>query len=371
MTFIRLSQIVLASLQAFVLLLIASTANAQDTLSAAVADNFRIEPEASLGFRKGSFIVAPIPIVDPTIGSGFVVVGGYLFHMDEGSSTSFVGLGALKTDGGSFGYGVSGKLYLSSNRLQFGLTAGRVKLDYDLYVLGIPVPLKQSGTMVNFTGAYGLTSQFSIGTDIRYLDSKLEFAGPLVGGFGSFLDLEILNVGFTADWDRRDDTIFPTSGTHLYFLAAHGFVLDGVINDYDKAILKFDAYKTVFERNVIAFRAATCAATENAPFFDSCALGGPDGFRGYPVTQHISNRLVSFQTAWRGEFSKRFGYSVFGGVGAVGATYEDVFANDYLAAVGIGARYRLSKDFPLTFSVDGTVNREGDKLLYVYIGQRF
>lgn len=371
MKLIRISHLVLASLQAVVLSIIASTAIAQDTLSATVVDNFGLDPETSFGFREGSFIVAPIPIVDPTIGNGFVVVGGYLFQMDEDSSTSFVGLGALKTDGGSFGFGLSGKLYLDANRWQFGLTAGQVELDYDLYILGQPVPLKQSGTLVNFTGAYGLTSQFSLGTDIRYLDSKLEFASPVLGGLGGFLDLEILNVGLTADWDRRDDTIYPTNGTHLYLLATRGIILDGIIDDYDKAVLKFDAYKPVFEKNVIAVRAVTCAASENAPFFDSCALGGPDAFRGYPVTQHIDSRLLSFQIDWRGEFTQRFGYSVFGGVGAVGASYEDMFANDYLAAVGVGARYRLSKDFPLTFSIDATVNKSGDQLLYVYIGQRF
>jgi hypothetical protein len=39
--------------------------------------------------------------------------------------------------------------------------------------------------------------------------------------------------------------------------------------------------------------------------------------------------------------------------------------------VGLGARLRVSKKFPVDFSVDVAVNREDEATTYVYLGQRF
>ena len=371
MRFLTVQSTILNLVRFVVLLILMLPANAQDSLSDTVIGGMTIEPESPLGFRNGSVVAAPIPIADPTIGNGLVVVGGYLFHADEASSTSYFGLGAMKTDGGSEGYGLSGKVFLDSNRWQFGVTAGLVDLSYDLFVLGVPIPIEQDIKLVRLTGAYGLTPEFAIGADLRYLDSKLNFGGLPPNAFTNLLSMDILNVGLTADWDRRDDTIYATSGTNLSFDVTHGIILEGFINDYDKATLKFDTFGSVFGNNVIATRTATCAASNSAPFFDSCALGAVDSFRGFPVTQYIDKRLLSFQAAWRGEFSDRFGYSIFGGVGSVGPDFGNLLDGNYQAAVGLGARYRLSKKFPLTFSVDATINNEDDKLVYVYIGQRF
>lgn len=353
------------------LLLIALPATAQDTLSDAMVRNMEIQPDTAFGLRNGSVIVAPIPIVDPTIGNGLVVVAGYLFHADEGSNTSYFGLGAMKTDGGSQGYGLSGKIFLDSNRWQFGITAGRVELAYDLFLLGVPIPIEQSGKLVKLSGAYGLTPDFAIGVDLRYIDSKLNLKGQPPNALTSLLDLEILNVGLTADWDRRDDSIYPMKGTNLSFKYSRGLIIEGLIGDYDKASLTFDTYATVFGDNVIATRSAVCAASISSPFFDSCALGGVDSFRGFPVTQYIGKRLLSFQAAWRGQLGNRFGYSIFGGIGSVGPEFDDVLDGEYQLAAGLGARYRLSEKFPLTFSLDVTINNENEKLFYVYIGQRF
>lgn len=364
------------NLAQFIGVLGASTALAfpavsQDSVSAALVNKISFEPEATFGFRNGSLIAAPIPIADPTIGNGLVGVVGYLFNTDEHSDASYLGFGVLKTDGGSLGYGISGQIFLDSNRWKFGLTAGRVDMYYDLFVLGIPVPINQTGELANITAAYGLTSNFSIGTDVRYINTDIDPATPLPPIFDDFLSLEILNIGLTVDWDRRDDTIYPTSGTNLSFIASRGYILQGQAHDYEKAIVKFDAYTPVYGDNVIALRAAVCASSPDAPFFDSCALGSVDSFRGFPVTQFIDRRLLSFQAAWRGKFSKRFGYSIFGGVGAVGSSFSSSMLDDLKSAIGVGGRYQLSKKFPLTFSIDATLNDDGDKLLYVYLGQRF
>jgi hypothetical protein len=59
----------------------------------------------------GAFVVAPLPIVSPAIGSGIVPVVGYIFPFqvsDETSPPSVVGAAALITNNGSRGFGLGG-----------------------------------------------------------------------------------------------------------------------------------------------------------------------------------------------------------------------------------------------------------------------
>lgn len=356
-------------------LLLSYPAFAQESLSSQVVGNLDIEPEAPFGFANGSVIVAPIPLSDPTLGTGLVVAGGYLFNADAESNSSYFGLGALRTDTGSIGYGFSSKIYLDSNRWQFGISGGYVDLNYDLFVLGVPIPLNQKGSLVQANFAYGITKEFSLGVDARYLETKIAPAGTQPGSLPAqifkALDTEILNLGVTANLDRRDDTIYPTSGTFTSLNLKHGEVLSGLADNYQKANFTLNGYKQVFGKNVIAAKFSACAASDGAPFYDSCGLGGSDSFRGFPSTEFIDRNLLSIQAAWRGSLNQRFGYAVFAGAGAVGSSFGNVVSGPVNTAAGVGGRFRLSKKFPLDFSLDGTVNDQGETLYYLYIGQRF
>lgn len=42
---------------------------------------------------KSEFIAAPIPLINPTVGTGLAAVGAYLFTVDAGSQSSFIGMG--------------------------------------------------------------------------------------------------------------------------------------------------------------------------------------------------------------------------------------------------------------------------------------
>ena len=48
-----------------------------------------------------------------------------------------------------------------------------------------------------------------------------------------------------------------------------------------------------------------------------------------------------------------------------------LFDGMFIAAGGFGLRYRVSKKFPVDFSVDGSWNDEHEGLLYISVGQRF
>ena len=130
-------------------------------------------------------------------------------------------------------------------------------------------------------------------------------------------------------------------------------------------------YWPVAEKGVLAVRGSACAATDEAPFFDSCALGGVDAFRGYVATEFIDNALLSAQIEYRGRLTNRLGFVAFAGIGGVGDDLGKALGGELKAAVGIGARIRLSKTFPVDYAIDVSHNEAGESILYISVGQRF
>jgi hypothetical protein len=330
----------------------------------------------AIGWTRGSFVVAPIPLSNPTIGSGLILGAGYLFTIDEGSNPSSVGIGGFRTDNGSRGVGGGISLSFGDKRWSLGLVGGSADVVYDFYGTGslplpAPIRLRQSVDLVRLNAGYGLTPKLTLGVEVAYGESTVALdntgAAEDIPDLG--IRLGLFKVGPTLSWDTRDNTIYPTDGTHVSFKALYGDVVSGIERDYWKGILLTDFYRRGPWDTVIAGRLAACRAGDTAPFYDLCALGGTDAFRGYPVGQYLDTGLASGQIALRGTFGRRFGYTVFAGVAALGPDFGDL--GPARVAGGAGVRYRLSRKFPLDLSVDVAFNQDSEALTYIYVGQRF
>src|SRR5271170_504252 len=101
---------------------------------------------------RGAFVVAPLPISSPAIGSGIVPVLGYIFPFstkDKVSPPSTIGAAGLITDNGSRGFAIGGQFFLKQNTYE--ITTGFVhgNVDYNIYGTGVfsndKLPLDQSG----------------------------------------------------------------------------------------------------------------------------------------------------------------------------------------------------------------------------------
>jgi hypothetical protein len=70
---------------------------------------------------SGSFVIAPLPLSSPAIGSGIVPVLGYIFPIsdkDKESPPSVIGAVGLITNNGSRGFAVGSELFLKENTYQ-------------------------------------------------------------------------------------------------------------------------------------------------------------------------------------------------------------------------------------------------------------
>ena len=333
------------------------------------------QEEETVGFGNGSVIVVPIPFSDPTIGSGLTLAAGYLFTIDEGSKPSLIGLAALRSSNGSEAYGGAASFAFDNNRWLIKSLYAKANINYDLFTPIGRLPITQEGDLGRLELSYGFTPDISAGIAVRYLNTSISPDGlglpPIPPPFDRFLNMEIVTPALVANWDTRDDTIYPTKGFNLNFEASHSYTLEGITGDYSKSFVNFTQYFNPAPNGVIAARVSTCAASQETPFFDQCSLGGTDAFRGFPVTQFLDFRSASLQVEYRHQFTKRIGAVAFGGVGQTGDSFSDLSDGGTHSAFGLGARYRVSKKFPVDFSVDWARNNLDEDQLYIYVGQRF
>lgn len=337
------------------------------------AETPQLGEEEALGFRQGSFIAVPIPSQNPTFKTGLAIGAGYIFKADEESANSFIGVGGYGSTNGSRVYGLATSLSFDENRWKVAFSAAEIDLNYILDVVGLEVPLRQRGEFASLELSYGITSDFSVGIGARYLSTSItpDSSIAIPTEYSADLSTEIASAGIVMNWDRRDDTFYSREGTNLDLSIYHHDILDDP-RDYRKAILTFDGYLPVGDRHVAAGRLAACKVTNDAPFFDACALGTVDKFRGFSFTENIGEELVSLQLSWRGVFGQsRFGYEVFAGTGRVFNSISGAGGTEFRSAGGLGLKYRLTKKFPLDIALDFALNDEGDDTTYIYVGQRF
>jgi hypothetical protein len=107
--------------------------------------------------KRGTWIIAPIPISSPAIGSGLVLALGYVFKLDESddvSPPSTLGVTGASTNNGTRAGGFGGRLYFSENKYQTTFLIAKGQVNFDFYGIGripgrdaIKVPLSGSGTV--------------------------------------------------------------------------------------------------------------------------------------------------------------------------------------------------------------------------------
>lgn len=363
-------------------LLVGSGASAQGSLHQRIVQQTTQVDHTSPGFRSGSFVLAPIPIESPTIGTGMALGAAYLFDIDKGSDPSGIGLGGFKTNSGSQGYALGGKLNFGGGKWNIRGGVGEADLVYDFYVQGDPIEVSQSGRLGRIGGSYGLTDATSVGLDLQYIESDLSLAAREVPEvLEPDLSITSVTADFSLEYDTRDDTIYPTSGVNATLSYGWGTVSDGLGlgnfefdtgRNFTRSLATFDFYLPVFKGGVIAGQAVACDVDRKTPFFQACLLGNTDAFRGYPTMQYIGDALASFQLEYRGRIgSSRFGYVGFASVGAVAADFSELKDADARFAGGIGGRFRVSHKFPVDLSVDFALNEDNETTTYVYVGQRF
>lgn len=326
-------------------------------------------------------VVAPIPISNPTIGTGLAVVVMPFYHLGRDSPLSNTAIAAGYTSSGSWGVGASQSTRLRGDALRLDGFLGYADLRYRFYgagaaagTNGTSVPIVQKGT------AFAPELLLSVGqgafVGLRYRGVRVETAlesGSLPPSIGAVLPqtLTITSSGFgpKATLDTRDNDMSPGAGVLIELRTNFADKSFGSDFDYQSAELAGNWYRRAGP-GVLALRGYACQASDRTPLFDLCLYGANNDLRGYEVGRYRDRAMFAVQGEYRFPLAGRFGAVVFGGTGKVASSFGDMGDETHLPSIGAGLRWLASEAARVNLSIDVAFGRDA-ATFYVYVKEAF
>ena len=321
---------------------------------------------------RGAFVIAPIPISSPAIGSGIVLALGYIFPFsktDKVSPPSVIGAAGLFTNNETRGFALGGQFYLKQNTYKVTAGFGRGDLNYDLYgsgdFAGLKLPLQQTGQVFHgeFLRRIGwkffLGPRFSTGSSTLTLRPSSGSTPPPPPDLG--LHTTLTAIGVTLIRDTSLNRFYPTSGTYFRFTSGFFSQTLGSKYSFQSYVTAFAKYWGLSENQVLAYDAYFCATGGKPPFYGNCIYGGSNQLRGYVAGKYFDRYMVTTQLEYRLTLPMRFGVVAFGGVGeAIPGGDQLLFRdNNFLPSGGGGLRFQLSKRYHVNLRADIARGKDG------------
>jgi hypothetical protein len=304
-------------------------------------------------------VVAPVPAYSAQLGWSLTLGAAYFLDIGENNrdvSPSAIGGFAMTAQNGSYAYGGGAYLHLLDDKLRIKTGAAYIDVRYRLYGIGntidfLDIDVLQEIPAYFLSGSWNVWKKLYIG--LGYLrgtvDTRLRFVvtPPLFFDPAVKLDLGALTIPIQID--SRDHEQFPRDGwfitgkTVLYREAAGS---DVVANTYQ---LSANRYLPMRDADVLATRLMIKSTDgDDVPFFLLSTFGG---------------------TEYRWQFSDRWIFTGFVGVGEVAQSFSEMGRN-FLPAGGIGARFILSEKHKVGLSVDLAAGNDGMEF-YFGVGEAF
>jgi hypothetical protein len=328
-------------------------------------------------------VVAPIPISNPTIGTGLAVVVMPFYYLAPGTPLSNTAIAAGVTSSGSWGVGAAQSTRLRGDDVRIDGFLGYVDLRYNFYgtgaaagETGASAPILQKG----FAFAPELLFKTARGLffGLRYRGLRVETAldgdpGVLPPAVAAALPESITivssGIGPRVTFDTRDNDMNPSSGV-LVDLRAN-FAVESLGSDFDYETYDLGAnYYRRAGRGVLALRGYLCQASDRTPLFDLCLFGAGSDLRGYEVGRYRDQAMVAAQAEYRFPLRGRFGGVVFGGWGKVAPSFDEMGDQLDLPSIGFGLRWLAAEKARVNLSVDIARARDSTSL-YVYVKESF
>jgi hypothetical protein len=344
----------------------------------------KTDPQEPKKEKRGSLVIAPIPISSPAFGSGLLLIAGYVFQFDKKdkiSPPSWLGAAGFFTNNGSRGLALGGRLYLKENKYQttFAVMNGRANLDF--FGIGripdrppISVPLHISGTILFGEGMRNIGKSIFVGPRYQHrrLSSGLERTPPPGGFVVPPIDFNSTSaaLGVHVQRDLRDSTFYPTKGSLFDFTADFFDQVWGSRREYQAYKVAYNGFRELKPRQILAYRAMACSANGNVPFYDLCLYGFNSDLRGYTTGEFQNRRMFAAQAEYRLEWRKRLGFVGFGGIGGVARNWGEFRTDQLLPGAGMGLRFNLDKKNHINYRIDVGFGRAG-RTIAIGVGEAF
>jgi hypothetical protein len=318
----------------------------------------------------------PIPISNPTIGTGLAVSLLYLHPQKTGDNTGRTttsGLLGMYTSTDSWATGVFHEGFYWNDRLR--LRGGLVYGDFNLKFYGIgndaflrDNPLDYNAKSIIFSPRllYRLPwENWYLGP--RYFFIKIDNTFDLSGLVPQLpevqLDSQTGGLGLVTLYDTRDNNFWPSAGNFFELTATkYGEQLGGDF-DYNKFILKYSHYFPLKTALTLGLRLDGQFIDGRAPFYDLSQLN----LRGLPKGLFADRQAVTAQGEVRWNFYKKWTALGFLGGGRIAENISDLGSSPTQPAGGIGLRYLIAGKQKLKLGIDVAYGND-EVSFYVVVG---
>jgi hypothetical protein len=334
--------------------------------------------------KRGELAVAPIPVVDPTIGNGLAVGVLYTLRLqkeDTVSPPSTFGAGGMHTSNGTWGILGGGQFYLKQDRFRIVAVAGTANVHLNYYGIGNEaggqgksVAITQSGSGFMVGGLVRTFERWFVGSRYYYfklntgLDNKDTEAPEPIREVQ--IKMPVAALGLHVQRDTRKSQFYPRTGSVFDTKLDFSSKSVGALFTYQDYGVSFEQFFKLGERQVLAYRVKACAVNGHAPFFAVCSLGNSADMRGYPVGRYRDRRMLVGQVEYRHEIWWRFGAVAFVGAGEVASTFADFNFSNARPGGGAGMRFAVAPKNHINIRVDYGVG-QGSHAWYVGVGEAF
>jgi len=339
---------------------------------------------ASKLLGEKQFFVMPIPIANPTIGTGLGVSAMHLFQAGENAPPSSVSLMGFYTDSDSWAAAVGTKTYFKDDKYRLSGWAGYYDVNLEFFGIGSgagdrgqSIGINQNGPFLMSRFLFQVAENLYLGPQYRFVSTTTSLQNPILppGLPGDIIPRELRSVtsglGVAFEYDSRDSKFFPLQGSHMEGTANFARDVIGSDRNYNQYEVAYNLYRELGESAVLAWRATGCFRDGQTPFYDLCMFGGEsDAIRGYVGGQYRDDISLTTQLEFRWKFYKKWGMVAFAGIGEVAPSVADMDLDHLLPSAGVGLRFMVSEKEKVNLSID-FAKGEDSSAWYFRIGEAF
>lgn len=324
------------------------------------------------------FLPVPILVTEPALGYGAGLAALWFSESIAEASRSGAaeagrlrpptigGLGAFKTENGSWG-GFAGYFApLAGDRFRYVGGVGKVHLDLDYYALSgqsVAYTLDGVGLVQQLIARAG-SSDWFVGPRYVYLTTESRFQSSRPGDVSTRdLDVRIGRLSLVVDYDSRDNIFTPNRGTYFEGeLATAREALGGTV-EFDSASARIFHYVPFGSQWVLGLRGDARVTSADTPFF----LKPYVSLRGVPALRYQDDRAVMAETELRWNLTPRWALIGFIGAGKAYGGRTSWSEAETVVAKGFGGRYLVARQLGLYAGLDFAWGPE-DFAFYLQVG---
>jgi hypothetical protein len=316
------------------------------------------EEKTRLKLQKGDFMIVPIPLSDPTLGTGLVLGAAYFYPQTEAQAAvqpaSLTGAAGLYTSNDSYALGIGQQNYWDEDKWRFNGALGYLNFELSLIEPnqsgdGSDVDWLVEGKFAQAEISRNIYSDWYFGFQGRYVDSQQTFAVAIPEGtFDLLADFKSVGVGIGAEFDTRDVPTNAYHGRYFEIDALFNSELIGSTNTYQSYNIRYRSYHELAPTLVLAWEINGCRKSGQVPLWDACRVS----LRGFAATDYMSKSSLSSQVEARWQFHGKWGVVAFAGGGFSETSFSAAGDNETIPSYGAGLRYMVLESKRINLRLD-------------------